>query len=92
MIFPLLYGTIKEMGDFQRWEKFQQFYAAIEIPLTSKSRYLHQRFFGDPHHDEQMLTRAQMMQGVYQLHQDFCLHYETSCVGCPFVDRYEAHQ
>jgi hypothetical protein len=27
---PLLYGTIRELGDFQKWEKFQQFYASLE--------------------------------------------------------------
>lgn len=86
-ILPLLYGTLKESGDVQVWEKFQQFYAHLKVPLTNKSRYLHHRFFNFTK-EEQFLTQAQMVQGAYQLHQDFCIHFETSCEGCPFVQRY----
>jgi hypothetical protein len=86
---PLLYAIIKESGDFQQWERFQQFYASLEVSHNSKSRYLHQRFFGDQRESE-LLTKAQMVQGAFQLHQDFCAHFESSCKGCPFVERYQA--
>lgn len=86
---PLLYAMIKDSGDFQKWEKFQQFYASLEINQTSKTRYLHQRFF-ENQKSEDFFTQAQMAQGAYQLHQDFCMHYEASCKGCPFVERYQA--
>ena len=32
-------------------------------------------------------TEVMMEQGAFQLHSDFCIHYEASCVGCPFVAR-----
>ncbi len=86
---PLIYATLKEAGNFQNWEKFQQFYASLENPQTSKSSYLHQRFFGNEK-SEHWFSQAQMAQGAYQLHQDFCLHFEASCKGCPFVERYRA--
>lgn len=86
---PLLYATLKDEGDFKKWEIFQQFYLSLETSRTSKSRYLHQRFFGNQE-KEQFFNQAQMAQGAYQLHQDFCLHYEASCQGCPFIERYQA--
>lgn len=86
---PLIYAAIKEAGDFRTWEKFQQFYASLEIAQTSKSRYLHQRFFGNQK-SELLLNQAQIAQGAYQLHQDFCQHFEASCEGCPFIERYQA--
>lgn len=85
---PLLYATIKNSANFQKWEKFQEFYLSLETPQTSKSRYLSQRFLGNQN-NERFFTQAQMVQGAYQLHQDFCLHYEASCQGCPFVERYQ---
>jgi hypothetical protein len=89
---PLLYATIKEEGNPSRWEKFQQFYASLEISQISKSRYLHHRFFGEDQRSESFFRQAQMAQGAYQLHQDFCTHYEASCQGCPFVERYQEMQ
>lgn len=86
---PLLYGAMKESPVFQKWEKFHQFYLSLEVPQTSKSRYLNQRFFGNQK-DGQFFNQAQMVQGAYQLHQDFCMHYEASCKGCPFVERYQS--
>jgi hypothetical protein len=88
---PLLYATIKESRDFQMWEKFQQFYASLEISQNSQSHYLHHRFFGE-RKEKKLLNQAQMTQGAYQLHQDFCLHFEASCEGCPFVERYQAQR
>jgi hypothetical protein len=89
-ILPLIYAVIKDLGDCHKWEKFQQFYALLVIPQTSKSRYLHQRFFGEKS-NQNFFEEAQMVQGAYQLHQDFCMHYEASCKGCPFVERYRSH-
>jgi len=85
---PLLYGIIKESGSICEWEKFQQFYTSLAISGNSKSFYLHQRFFGGKQNEE-FFEEAQIMQGAYQLHQDFCTHYEASCKGCPFVERYQ---
>lgn len=88
---PLLYGEMKKSSNQQpqMWEKFQRFYLSLKTPATSKSLYLHQRFFGDQL-NKPFFNRAQMAQGAYQLHQDFCLHYEASCEGCPFIDRFHS--
>ncbi len=86
---PLLYATIRESAACQKWEKFQQFFASIDMPQNSKSRYLYHRFFLDQKNDD-FFHNAQMAQGAYQLHQDFCIHFEASCEGCPFVERYQA--
>lgn len=68
---------------------FRAFYASLRATPKGKTQYLIHRFFGcgEP---EKMLTRAIHEQGAYQLHRDFCTHFETSCEGCPFVERYEA--
>jgi hypothetical protein len=89
---PLLYATLKEEGHSSKWEKFQQLYASLQISQISKSRYLHHRFFGEDQRSETFFRQAQMAQGAYQLHQDFCIHYEASCQGCPFVERYQEMQ
>jgi hypothetical protein len=86
---PLLYATLREAGESLEWERFQRFYASLEVAFTSKSRYLHRRFFGEQQASD-FLTQAQRMQGAYQLHHDFCVHFEASCEGCPFVARYQA--
>lgn len=88
---PLLYAMIRESGDVQAWEKFQQFYSSLEMAQNSKSLYLHRRFF-DEQKDEKFFAKAQMMQGAYQLHQDFCQHFEASCEGCPFIERYQQRE
>jgi len=86
-VLPILYGLTKEAGDSWGWERFQQFYASMNIPQNSKSVYLQHRFFGEQKNEE-FFEEAQMIQGAYQLHQDFCMRYEASCNGCPFVERY----
>lgn len=86
---PLIYGTIKDSGNVEEWKFFQEFYFSLEIPLTAKSRYLYQRFF-NPSQDLEILSKAQITQGAYQIHHDFCLHFEASCHGCPFVERYKS--
>lgn len=84
---PLLYASLIEQSS--DWQFFQNFYASLEMTLTSKSRYLQQRFFGNEK-ESVFLEEAQMAQGAYQLHHDFCIHFEASCEGCPFVERYQA--
>lgn len=86
---PLLYAHLSLSGEHSYWKIFQDFYASLEVTMTSKSRYLQQRFFVDDK-ESAFLEEAQMAQGAYQLHHDFCIHFEASCEGCPFVDRYQA--
>lgn len=88
-ILPLLYGMIKGSQDAKVWDKFQNFYSLLRTADTEKSRYLLQRFWPTIF-SQKFLREAQLVQGAYQLHQDFCAHYESSCEGCPFVERYVA--
>lgn len=85
---PLLYAKVKREGNPLQWERFQHFYASLHMTETSKSRYLHRRFFGEAQ-KEALWSEAQIAQGAYQLHHDFCIHFEASCEGCPFVERYK---
>lgn len=83
---PILYEEVVSRGDAQELEAFTRFYAQLRASASGKAKYLRHRFFGD---DEcgTILKKADMQQGAYQLHRDFCTHYEASCEGCPFVER-----
>jgi hypothetical protein len=87
---PLLSERIRQSNHTEEIRQFDLFYAAIPAESSSKSVYLQHRFFGDTP-KKKVLSHADMEQGAYQLHHDFCLHYEASCEGCPFVERYKAH-
>lgn len=87
-LLPILQSYVEMKGDPAECDQFQGFYASFRSSTESgKSRYLVHRFFGDTPKG-QLLRRSQIEQGAYQLHKDFCVHYEASCEGCPFVDRY----
>lgn len=83
---PLLYEECMEKRCASAQQKFDDFYKSLKAHSTSKFKYLRHRFFDD--HDHSFLKRAQIEQGMYQLHKDFCTHFEASCEGCPFVQRY----
>lgn len=85
--FPLLAARIYESGNEQERREFQELYGSFGAKLPGKSYYLIHRFFGDTPKGE-LLHKAQMEQGAFQLHKDFCVHFEASCDGCPFVERY----
>lgn len=86
-ILPLLRERIYSNNRDGEREAFQLLYQSLPGSKTSKTKYLTHRFFGNRAQGV-MLDKAIHEQGAYQLHRDFCLHYESSCVGCPFVDRY----
>jgi len=88
---PILYGEIEQRHD--RFEKlaFEQFYATLPALKAKKTTYLTHRFFGD-HASKLLFSQADLQQGAYQIHKDFCLHFEASCIGCPFVERYQRGQ
>lgn len=87
--FPLLWDHIqKKKGNFAEARAFFHMYHFIPASNTGKTRYLTHRFFGDSAKGE-VFDTAFMEQGAYQLHKDFCLHFEASCEGCPFVERYQ---
>lgn len=84
---PLLYQQVKQRGMQEEIHAFRELYNVIPAAKNSKTRYLVHRFFGDTPKGT-ILNKAYTEQGAYQLHRDFCLHYEASCEGCPFVDRF----
>lgn len=84
---PLLQKFIEERNNPLEKEAFQDFYASFPAAKTKKASYLVHRFFGDTQKGR-LMQRAEMQQGAYQLHRDFCIHFEASCLGCPFVERY----
>ncbi len=85
---PLLQDEIFQRNDPHEISCFQEFYSSLPAANTSKTKYLTHRFFGD---QKTIFTDAFTEQGAYQLHRDFCLHYEASCEGCPFVERFKTH-
>lgn len=89
VFLPLLYEDIENRGLIREINAFQDFYAKISTTKTRKSIYLGQRFFGNTD-KKQLLSKAVNQQGAYQIHKDFCINYEASCVGCPFVERYRS--
>lgn len=89
VFLPLLHGEIVKRGNLEEWRAFRVFYGTLPAANTSKTKYLTHRFFGDTPKG-QLLNKINMEQGAYQLHRDFCMHFEASCEGCPFVERYQA--
>lgn len=87
---PLLNGHIIERNNNKELQGFDQMYAGIPASKTGKTRYLTHRFLGDTPKGN-LLATVNMEQGAYQVHHDFCVHFEASCEGCPFVDRYKLH-
>lgn len=87
--FPLLRGELAEYAAPEEVHAFKEFYHSLKASYASKTRYLQHRFFGDTVKGE-LLKRADLEQGAYQVHRDFCIHFEASCEGCPFVERYGA--
>lgn len=84
---PLLKKEI-DYGDYQEMEAFKSFYNSFPASKTGKAKYLAHRFFGNTPKGK-LLNKADMEQGAYQLHHDFCVHFEASCEGCPFVQRFK---
>lgn len=81
---PLLQEEIAQRLDSEETLFFHEFYASLPATNTSKTKYLIHRFFGDSPKGN-ILKNSMTEQGAYQLHHDFCIHYEASCEGCPFI-------
>lgn len=86
-VVPLLQESLSSPEEEQA---LLEFVAALTLPISGKHRYLVHRFFGDSPRGE-ALRSGLMEQGAFQLHRDFCVHYESSCEGCPFVERVKNH-
>lgn len=85
VFFPLLYDSLASRENQKELEFFLTFFQQLPSEETGKIEYLNKRFFGT----SKLKLNGMMEQGAYQLHRDFCLHYEASCEGCPFVGRYK---
>ncbi len=84
---PLLHEVIAAHNDPHEMAAFENFYGSIPASKTRKGVYLNHRFFGNTNRLK-VFSHADLQQGAYQIHRDFCIHYEASCIGCPFVERY----
>lgn len=84
---PLLEGKILEREDPIELEQLYAFYHTQQTIVSGKHTYLQSRFFNYTT-DQSLVKYADVEQGALQIHRDFCIHYETSCEGCPFVSRY----
>ena len=90
-VLPLLYHHVTQRGDSEELSAFFNFYGSLAASPRNKLKYLKHRFFGEASKGN-ILLKADLEQGAYQLHKDFCLHYEASCEGCPFIDKFVALQ
>jgi len=86
---PLLRQNILGRGHSDEIQAFRSFYSTFPSSKTNKIKYLTHRFLGDTGKSS-LFNKAFIEQGAYQIHRDFCQHYEASCEGCPFVDRYKS--
>lgn len=84
VILPLLYQESRGETETIFWKLYKE----IQSSSSSKSNYLRNRFYGD-NQNGNLLKYAYASQGAFQLHSDFCRHFETSCIGCPFIERFE---
>ncbi len=86
---PYLYHYVESKGDPVEVNYFEEFYKSFPAAKNSKTEYLKHRFFGETSKGS-VLKKAYLQQGAFQLHKDFCLHYEASCEGCPFFENYKS--
>lgn len=90
--FPLLREFICTKERKEEFHAFHVLYHSIPASKNSKAKYLIQRFFEDKKRGTQLLKRIGVEQGAFQVHKDFCLHYEASCDGCDFIERFHHYQ
>ena len=88
-VLPLLHDEVERRGNPIEFQAFNNFFVSFAASRSSKTKYLSHRFFGDTP-KASILNNAKTEQGAYQLHRDFCMHFEASCEGCPFVQRYKS--
>lgn len=84
VLLPILYSHFSLKDS----ELMPQFLKALSGSGSSRASYLKSRFYGDRQQGK-LFKLALVEQGAMQLHHDFCQHFETSCIGCPFIERFE---
>jgi len=87
VLLPFLFTHIRKYGTSEENRAFEEFYSYLPSAKTKKGEYLSHRFFGETQ-NKLTLLHADTQQGAYQIHRDFCVDFEASCQGCPFVERY----
>lgn len=85
--FPLLWQEILLRGDAQEQACFIDLFSSWKTPSNAKQHYVTGRFCSNTSVLDAPFASSMMQQGAFQLHSDFCTHYEASCVGCPFIAR-----
>lgn len=90
IFLPLLEEHVMTHAQAVEVAAFSDFYSNLAATKSGKTAYLTHRFFGDTAKGK-LLDRADIEQGAFQLHYDFCVHFEASCEGCPFVERYHSN-
>lgn len=85
VILPFINNSFNLIDHQQN--NFIHFYQKLLCEQTYKSNYLKNRFFGDTL-EGNIFKHTFASQGALQIHFDFCQHYETSCIGCPFIERF----
>lgn len=89
IFLPFLHGRVCAEGNEGEIEAFENFYATFRAPLSGKQKYLTHRLFGEMPNGK-LLRKSLYEQGAFQIHSNFCVHFEASCEGCPFVERVKA--
>lgn len=64
------------------------YYDSFSASFNSKTKYLIHRYFGDSPKKE-LMGRARIEQGAFELHRNYCLRFEASCEGCSFVKHFK---
>lgn len=88
VIIPFIHHAVATRGSESELKAFYAFYSSLRSSPKGKTQYLTHRFFGVEEKGK-LLNKAVLEQGAYQLHRDFCTHFEASCEGCPFVERFQ---
>lgn len=85
---PLLYERYANRREKENLHSLWVFYQHLLSNDSGKKEYLKRRFF-ESSPQQKTLKKAIDEQGALQLHADFCSQFETSCIGCPLISRYE---
>lgn len=85
--FPLLREQLTQQNSIKELDAFRMLYGLLPASHNSKTGYLNHRFFVEESRGEELVHYADVEQGIFQLHKDFCVHYEASCEGCDLISR-----
>lgn len=83
IFFPLLQDELLESGDLGSLPRLFMLFGTLPSSKSRKTDYLRQRFFSESTISLPLKSKLHE-QGAYQIHRDYCLKHETSCVGCFF--------